>query len=194
MKGSRSSAVTASATVAKLSSTYWAQAAMLRPGLAPSNLGYSDLHQPEQVDVEARLVEAVGGRDVIARGDHAAVFRGPADRVRPDLAAALHAVREDPEIGGDVALPVHGSGGEHGVALAEIDQARAGLRRGRGGQQAARASARTRMAGAIDRRGMAVSSVRLASLRRDRPLADPGRPWGGVPPATTIGCGQRTSR
>ena len=43
VNGSFSSAVTASATVAKLSSTYWPQAAMVRPGFEPlPKAGYSD--------------------------------------------------------------------------------------------------------------------------------------------------------
>ena len=43
VNGSFSSAVTASWTVAKLSSTYCAQAAMVRPGLEPlPKAGYSD--------------------------------------------------------------------------------------------------------------------------------------------------------
>src|SRR5262245_35498994 len=75
--GSIRKASTASATVAKLSSTYCGQALIESMGL-PSALPNS---ASEEIGDETFLVHAVDGAGLIGRGDQAAVFRGPFRRV-----------------------------------------------------------------------------------------------------------------
>src|SRR5262245_46589472 len=74
--GSSRRASTASATVAKLSSTYCGQALIESMGL-PSAWPKS---ASAKIGEETLLVDAVGGAGLIGRGDQAAVFRGPFHR------------------------------------------------------------------------------------------------------------------
>lgn len=89
------------------------------------------LHQPQQVGVETGFIDAVRGRDVIARSDDAAVFGFPAQRVRAGLTVAFHAARQHPEIADNVAFPVHGAG-RHDLTVDTVEH-QAGAGPGAGG-------------------------------------------------------------
>ena len=97
-------------------------------GLVRLRLRVARLDQPQQVRVQPLLVHAVGGRDIVARGDDASILGAPFDRMRPCLSAAMYPSGQYPQVGPDIVLPIHRSGGDDGSIRPQVDSPRAGLR------------------------------------------------------------------
>ena len=146
--GSDCSAVTASATLAKLSRVLPPQ----RYGhVPPLGVGLAIFRFVEKQNVcdEPLLVRPVRSADIVARRDDAAVSGGPFRRIRSRRAITLHTAREVPQVCMHVLLPVHRAPCDDRAVLRDVKSARtaAGCRRWLSAQRRARQAPQARRSG-----------------------------------------------